>query len=74
MSTFAFEEDAADDLGALGDNGVAKCAETGASVAALVRQLHATMAQALAGATETGDPVEDELRTARERRRALAGG
>ena len=49
-------------------------AETGASVAALVRQLHATLAEALAGATKTGDPVEDELRTARERRRALAGG
>jgi hypothetical protein len=49
-------------------------AETGASVAALVRQLHATLAEALAGAKRTGDPVEDELRTARERRRALAGG
>jgi hypothetical protein len=49
-------------------------AETGASVAALVRQLHATLAEALAGAKKTSDPVEDELRTARERRRALAGG
>jgi hypothetical protein len=49
-------------------------AETGASVAALVRQLHATLAEALAGAKESGDPVEDELRAARERRRALAGG
>jgi hypothetical protein len=49
-------------------------AETGAAVAALVRQLHATLAQALAGAEEKGDPVEDELRAARERRRALAGG
>jgi hypothetical protein len=49
-------------------------AETGASVAALVRQLHATLAVALAGAKAASDPVEDELRTARERRRALAGG
>ena len=49
-------------------------AETGASVAALVRQLHATLAQALAGAKAAADPVEDELRTARERRRTLAGG
>jgi hypothetical protein len=49
-------------------------AETGASVAALVRQLHATLAEALAGAKRTSDPVEDELRTARERRRAIAGG
>jgi hypothetical protein len=49
-------------------------AETGASVAALVRQLHATLAEALAGARKASDPVEDELRTARERRRALAGG
>lgn len=49
-------------------------AETGASVAALVRQLHATLDVALAGAKEKSDPVEDELRAARERRRALAGG
>ena len=49
-------------------------AETGAGVAALVRQLHATLAEALAGAKTKHDPGEDELRKARERRRALAGG
>jgi hypothetical protein len=49
-------------------------AETGASVASLVRQLHATLAEALAGARAAADPVEDELRAARERRHALAGG
>lgn len=43
-------------------------AETGAAVAALVRQLHATMAEATKDATAAVDPL-DELRAKREARR-----
>lgn len=48
-------------------------AETGAGVASLVRQFHASLAEALRDAAREADPVEDELEAARERRRALTG-
>lgn len=49
-------------------------AETGAGLAALVREHRSALTSALDRAAPAADPVEDELRTARERRRALAGG
>lgn len=46
--------------------------DTGSSVAAVVRQLHATMSSALAGAHVADDPV-DELRRRRDRKLGLIG-
>jgi hypothetical protein len=48
--------------------------ENGAGLAALVREHRSALSAALDRAAPPADPVEDELRTARERRRALAGG
>ncbi|MFJ9114471.1 hypothetical protein ACIRJO_02865 [Streptomyces sp. NPDC102394] len=47
----------------------ANAAETGSSLAAMVREFRAALADALRGAGETGDPV-DELRARRDRKRA----
>lgn len=44
-------------------------ADTGASVASMVKQFHASMAEALKGTAAEADPV-DELRARRERKRA----
>ena len=48
--------------------------ETGAALASLVREHRAALASALDDADLAADPVEDELRAARERKRAIAGG
>jgi hypothetical protein len=48
--------------------------ETGAGLAALAREHAARLADALENVEPSGDPVEDELRAARERKRAIAGG
>lgn len=47
----------------------ANASETGSSLAAMVREFRATLAGALAGAGEAGDPV-DELKARRDRKRA----
>lgn len=45
--------------------------DTGAGLASLMKQLHATMETALAGADEEADPI-DELRAWRDRKRSAA--
>jgi hypothetical protein len=48
-------------------------ADTGSSVAALVRQFHLSLDRALGrGGAAAGDPVEDELKAARDRRARIA--
>lgn len=47
--------------------------DTGAGVASLAKQLEATLASATAAAEPEADPI-DELRAARERKRAAAAG
>lgn len=47
--------------------------ESGTALAALVKQLHVTLAEVAKDARPAGDPVEDELRAARDRKRALTG-
>jgi hypothetical protein len=49
-------------------------AESGSSLASLVREHRASLAAVLESAAPVADPVEDELRAARERRRAVSGG